>query len=465
MPTLLACFLCQLLLFTPFLTAQIFSGGGRPFVTAVIPVVGPSGAVIGGISIDPDGVVTRTEIDSTGRLSQFGSTAASAPAVGPISPSARKQSQLRKVSLKKLEQEVTRLRDAGLPLSSEVLYLAGLQRIEFVLVDQEAGDIILAGPAEGWHADEEGFVVGDTTGLPVVDLCDLITALRTTPDQSIQGVTCSMDATPDGLQRYYEFLNSGNVEPNEQSLEQMRLAIGNFEVTFSGIQPHSHFARTLIASDLMLKRLGMHLEESPVRGVNSYLELMQRSNRRNASNVSPRWWLASDYQPVLRDEDGLAWQIRGQGVRAMTAGDVLNSEGEKVETIQANPIAERWAEDFSEHYTQLSVELPVLGKLRNCMDLTVVAALINRYQLFEKAGFESTVLRHNDQIELAQYDVPRFTEPQVSYARGRGGWIVTVSGGVDIDGWSVAANTEVDARMADGLRQVLNSQGAHWWWD
>ena len=34
--------------------------------------------------------------------------------------------------------------------------------------------------------------------------------------------------------------------------------------------------------------------------------------------MTPRWWLACDYQPLARTEDGLGWQLRGRGVKAMT---------------------------------------------------------------------------------------------------------------------------------------------------
>src|SRR5687767_10539067 len=39
----------------------------RPFVTSVIPVVGPGGAV-GGVSVDAQGILARSDTDATGRL-------------------------------------------------------------------------------------------------------------------------------------------------------------------------------------------------------------------------------------------------------------------------------------------------------------------------------------------------------------------------------------------------------------
>ena len=51
----------------------------------------------------------------------------------------------------------------------EVRYMAGLQRIEYVLALPESNDIVLAGPAEGWKIDPLGNVVGATTGRAVLN--------------------------------------------------------------------------------------------------------------------------------------------------------------------------------------------------------------------------------------------------------------------------------------------------------
>ena len=141
---------------------QITEGSFRNFVTGVTPIIGENGAVVGGISIAPDGVVSRADQETSGKLSRVLSQA-----IGTVSRDASRSSPIRKISLRKLEQELARLRTAKLPLSAEIEFLAGLQRIEFVFVDTEHQDIILAGPAEGWRADDNGFVVGKKGGRPV----------------------------------------------------------------------------------------------------------------------------------------------------------------------------------------------------------------------------------------------------------------------------------------------------------
>ena len=434
--------------------------GQRNFVTSITPIIGPRGGVVGGISIDPEGVVNRADADAVGQLSR-----ARAKAIGVVSATACKSSPLRKISLRMLEQELIRLRDANLPLPGEVEFLAGLQRVEYVFLDHERNDIVLAGPAEGWRVEKNGFVVGESSGLPVIELCDLLVALRADRNQAFQGITCSMDATPEGLQRYSSLMRGGKREMSEQMLDRMRNAIGNFQVTFTGIRTDSHYARVLIAADLMMKRLGMNLETSPVPEVKSYVQLLQKSKQKISVNKSPRWWLASDYEPVLCDEERSAWKIRGKAIKAMTGEDFLSSNGQKIAIQQRNHLAQKWADDFTRHYPELSVAMPVFGQLRNCMDLAVLSALLTKHNLWSRAQLEGEILRSADQIRLVEFAVPQFTPPQISYAKGRKGWIVTLSGGVDLNGWSVASNLQTDTDLNAIQNNAITRTTDHWWWD
>ena len=149
----------------------------------------------------------------------------------------------------------------------------------------------------------------------------------------------------------------------------------------------------------------------------------------------------------------------------MTEEVFLNRDGQAKPTGTSNKIALRWADDFTERYEKLSVELPVFGQLRNCMDLAVLAALLNKYKLFSNAGFEPELLTDSEKIKLAEYPIPKFAAPQVSHLRLRKSWLIAVSGGIDIDGWSVAAKTEVDPELSAMLQKVVSAPRERWWWD
>ena len=60
------------------------------------------------------------------------------------------------VSLPRLEKQVQLRLAAGRPPTEAMQVLAGLQRIQYVFVYPESGDLVLAGPAGDWNVGPEG---------------------------------------------------------------------------------------------------------------------------------------------------------------------------------------------------------------------------------------------------------------------------------------------------------------------
>lgn len=54
----------------------------------------------------------------------------------------------------------------------------------------------------------------------------------------------------------------------------------------------------------------MHLEQSPLRELPSYMSMLKYSKVK-MKNMMPRWWMACDFEPMGRTEDGLGWELRG----------------------------------------------------------------------------------------------------------------------------------------------------------
>src|SRR5260221_10351635 len=115
----------------------------RPFVVGIVPVIGPSGAV-GGVSIDAKGVVARTDVEALGALRE-----ARLRALAPVNSGLQSPSALRKVSLRRIAATIDERRRMKQPVGDELQNVAGLTRVEFVFVDPEQNDIVLAGHPGG----------------------------------------------------------------------------------------------------------------------------------------------------------------------------------------------------------------------------------------------------------------------------------------------------------------------------
>ena len=148
---------------------------------------------VGGVSIDAQGVVKKVNVDQLGELLRVRKDA-----FQPVSGDLQKQA-LRKISLRQLEAAIAAHRKDGTPITDDMRYLAGLQRIQYVFVFPEQNDIVIAGPGEGWRISPEGEIVGATTNRPVMLLDDLLVAFRAIEALRQTGISCSIDPTADGL--------------------------------------------------------------------------------------------------------------------------------------------------------------------------------------------------------------------------------------------------------------------------
>jgi hypothetical protein len=341
-------------------------------------------------------------------------------------------------------------------------FLAGIQRIQYVLVYPEEHDVVLAGPGEGWKVDEEGNVVGVATGRPVLRLEDLLVAFRTVDNARRGGISCSIDPTPEGRKRLEEV--SARRSGSAATLAAMKKALGPQQITLTGVPTDSHFARVLVSSDFHMKRLGMNLDRSPVKALPSFLDMLKRDN--SSAHPTPRWWMACDYEPLGRSEDGLAFELRGRGVKCLAEDEIVDEQGRVSGTGAANSIAQKWADLMTEHYDELSLKEPAFGELRNVMDMCVVAALITKEQLLAKADCElPTLLGKNNGLRVGSMNAPKTVESFCSSVT-HGNSLIVMSGGVQIASWQVADRTELRPAVAlvrEKSKPASNS--AHAWWN
>jgi hypothetical protein len=351
-------------------------------------------------------------------------------------------------------------------LTPEVLYVAGLQRIEYVFVFPEQHDVVLAGPAEGWKVDEAGNVVGSSTGAAAMQLDDLIAALRTSP-KLLAGemISCSIDPTPEGLQRFARLMHGGRTSPSSELLAEMEEAVGPHAITITGVPAQSHFAHVLVAADWQMKRLAMGLAASPVPELVSYLEMLKHNPGATPRSALPRWWIAFGRRPVERDADGLAWRLSPPGIEVRTAAARLDAGGRLAGQSENDRIAQQWADAMTTRYEQLSSAEPIFGQLRGCMDLALVAAVLTSSDLLAHVGLELPMLLDERHLQLTPNPVPKTVASQASAVRRSRGWVVSVSGGVDFDVADPVNKAVVQADVGEARRQAAPQHGESWWWD
>ena len=234
-----------------------------------------------GVAVDASGVLsTKVFNDPTGQLGLERRRAAKAA----LNPKVAASSKLRKVSLNRLEEAIKARLALGQKPTDEMLNLAGLTRIEYVFCIPETKDIVIAGPAEGWAPDLSGRICGIQTGRPIVELQDLIVALRAFPPSGKPTplIGCSIDPTQEGLQREQDFARA-NKPRSPADIDAfatgLRNALGLETVTINGVPDTTHFAQVLVEADYRMKLIGIGLEQ-PLVKIKNYVD------RANPNDIS-----------------------------------------------------------------------------------------------------------------------------------------------------------------------------------
>ncbi len=418
------------------------------------------GSVVGGVEIDTNGVLSGKMQTLSAEVRQQLQTR-----LNSANSDINKASKLRVISLRGLESAIRQSKESGKPLPSEVQFMAGLQRIEYVIVSEDGKDILIAGPGEGWKLDENGVVVGKDSGTPVIHLEDFLVAMRSVQNaRQGQGISVSIDPTEEGSKRLSKYLSSlRKFRPNMKS--EVERVNGNHNITLTGVPQSSRFAQILVTADYQMKRLSMGLESAPIANMPSLLEILKKNNSRSKT-LAPRFWMETSYQPVAKSQDAKVFQLRGQGVKTLTEDSFFNQDGKAQQTGKTNKFAQQWADSMNDRFEELSKAQPVFRELRNLMDMTVVAAIIEREGMLEKVGLDIPGIKGHQNVALIpERNVPKTVPAQCSFVNIRGNWMVTASGGVQVDSWAVAENTEIVKELGS-VSATANKQTAdRFWWN
>jgi hypothetical protein len=425
-------------------SAQFQGGGGRS---------------VGGVVVEATGVIRSATVDE-----QNETLAAMRQSIRAAEGELAEATAMRMISLSKLQQSLAESEQSGQPIPDDMKYLAGIQRVEYVFVYPDQQDIVIAGPAEPWRLAKDGAVVGINSGLPVVTLDDLVVAFRSVETARREGLTCSIEPTPEGSQRLQKLFSTIKLRPGQDPKvfePAMREAFGPQLIKLTGVAKDSRYARTLVAADYQMKRIAMELDKSPVRELPSYLAIS--NGKRHSGSTNPRWWMACNYDAMSRTEDKLAWKLAGQGIKTLTETDAIGKDGTKTRGVVEDPLAQKWADTMTEHFVELAKAQPVFGELRNCIDLSVVATLIAQERLAESADCDLSYLV--GAVDTEKYRIPQTVDPQCSFVRGRAGWVVSASGGVDVNAFEVVQNQQTAPELAEVREKASTGEPTRWWWN
>jgi len=428
-----------------------------------------------GVLVDANGVLRmQTVADPTGQLTNAQKQAAKQARQGDLA----KGSKLRFVSLNRLEQAVIAQAANDRKPTEEMKYLAGITRIKYVFVYPESGDIVLAGPAEGWYNDLSGRVVGMDTGRPVLELQDLVAAMRVFAPGANKGsvVGCSIDPTQEGLQRMQEFLRNigGAANPNDAQYTQfivdgLRTNLGLQTVRILGVAPTTHFAQVLVEADYRMKLIGIGLEP-PLVKMTTFID---KADPNSARNALMRWFFVPDYKCVKVAENGEAMELVGDGVKLVDEREVVTADGRRTVPVAGgkNLASTAFTTTFTQKYPEIAGKKPIYAQLRNLIDLTVAAAFLQQHDYYGKAEQKFETFMSEEKFPIETYTAPVQVDTVVTSVWKGNRLLTPVAGGVTIQAKQALATDnqldDQDGKTAQAHKAVklANLKAGQWWWD
>ncbi len=430
-----------------------------------------------GISIDAEGTLdAKTFRDFDGKLLAERLAAAKGAMPGDVWAA----SKLRKVSLARLDAALRVEIDAGREPNDELRSLAGLTRVQFVFCypadGDKPGDIVLAGPAEPWARDAAGRAIGLISGRPSLQLEDLAVALRAYPSEKRERpfLGCTIDPPTDGLARLVEFQRSipRSVRDYQRAAATATIAkgtaeaLGNAEIRVFGISPRTHFAHVLIEADYRMKRIGIGVEQPPVK-MTTFLSALQSPQQ----GTLQRWWFTPDYKCVRLADDKLAAELVGEGVQLLAEDKLIGEDGSlAAEGTKPNKASELFTVSFTRKYPEIAAASPVYAQMRCLIDLSITAALIRRHEFYAKSGWTAVTLRDERAFSVERLPEPKRVPcvPNVVWKGSR--LFAPAGGGVSIrpDEALLLENLLVDENGAvkQACEQTaIPADSERWWWD
>lgn len=419
------------------------------------------GGAAGGIDVNADGLVSLRSIRTAS--SKLSRRRLEAAAKAHLSADVNSPTEMRLVSLPALEAACAKLIDAGETLPPEIQFLAGLQRIDYVFLYPETGDIVLAGPAEGFAPDATGRMVGVSNGRPTLILEDLLVALR-----SDGNLGCSIDPVPGNLAAMQRWVSVNNnpvsLAVAQNRYREMARLLGKQTIRVWGVPPASHFARSLVEADYKMKLISIGIEKPRVRGITSHLALVSPGK-----NSIQRWWFAPKYDAIERNDDETAWSFSGPRARLLAQEELTDADGNRSAAAETAESTQKFAKQFTEKFQALADKLPVFADLQNLIDMAVTAAVLRKSNMRERVGWEMELFGDEERLPTSTFPVPTQTQSLANTKTiGRRMVIGLVSGGVQVSGRrtlqsrQVTVSKQLNTTYGENLRQETHT---HWWWD
>ena len=367
-----------------------------------------------GVVIDSDGLISVRE--PTSDVKVLAARKEALLKAQRLAKASGRKDALTYISLPRLFAAAKEAIDQGKEIPKQVRYLGGMTKLKYIFVYPGEKDLVIAGEVEPYSEVHPSRPIGLHSGRPVLQLDDLVVALRTVGPGSRDGsIGCSIDPPKGAMEKVAAILedkDSRKLSRDEKS-QKLTSGVGPQSVRIIGVQDDTRVAYVCVEADYLLKRLAMGVDQSPV-------PMVKHTNQHEKMQFN-RLWLTPSYEPLLVTDDGLSFEIRGQSLQ-------LSASGDQFSDAPASPGTAGYAKLFTRYFPQLAQSIPAFADLWNITDLALLASLMGQDDLHKKANWDLKWVLARDGYPVAKVPVVKEADTMAHYRTG-----AYIIGGVQLE--------------------------------
>ncbi len=298
----------------------------------------------------------------------------------------------RAISLKILQEKVKDCMEKR-NCPENIFQLFGLKKVVGYVIDEKNRDLILIGKIDD--------------SMPSLYLEDFVIALRNTwmVYAELRGNTyyysnpgCSIDPDPriltelNGISSH--IFNISNPEKVQRNLNQWHSVCQQpQQVRVMGIPFDTRFGKVMVEADYYMKRLVDGSVSLDINGFTSLTDMTLDITRKEIEEGKPisvplsslnRFWFYPGENSYLEDK-GVIY-IKKSDVKLLNEEEFLTRGGELVGTGRPNPLAERFAQSFSEKYAEIAKRKPIYTELEGLFRFVALARIMKHRNAVSEAG-------------------------------------------------------------------------------
>jgi len=153
------------------------------------------------------------------------------------------------------------------------------------------------------------------------------------------------------------------------------------------------------------------------------------------------------------------------------AAELVQSDGTRVDSDLGDRASKVFTNSFTKLYPQLAQRSPVYAQLRNLIDMSIVAAVIQQNDFFGQADWNMDLFGDEGRFPVEVFEAPKTVATAVN-AIWRGRQLMTpVGGGVSIQPLLALASEnliqDADGKVSGTRKSISLSELPEtvWWWD